>query len=150
MQHYLTLIPDRVTIPYESGLSRLIRPKAVRLRRDFDAICTLIRGHALLHHETPERDDNGVVITAIDDYAVVRALVNEIVSEGAGIRVTAKDRETYQAVADLIAAGKAEVSQADLVTKMNLDKGTVSRRANEATKGLSWVSISALSDMPVK
>jgi hypothetical protein len=53
---------------------------AVRLRRDFSVILSLIRAHALLHQATRERDGEGGVIASIEDYARVRELVADLVA----------------------------------------------------------------------
>ncbi len=44
----------RVAIPFAQALADLVPPKAVRLRRDFGLLLTLIRAHALLHRASRE------------------------------------------------------------------------------------------------
>ena len=48
---WLELQNNEVHVPYGSALSGLIQPVAVRLRRDFKVILTLIEVHAILHQE---------------------------------------------------------------------------------------------------
>ena len=96
-----------MTIPYAIELAKLIPPVAVRLRRDFSALLNLIRAHTLLHQATRDRDDQGRIVATIADYAVVRVLIVDLLSEGVEATVSPVVRETVQAVAD---AGNAEVS----------------------------------------
>ena len=93
----------RVTIPYAQQLARLVPPVAVRLRRDFGSLLALIRAHAILHQASRQRDDDGRIIAALDDYAVVRELVADTIAEGVGATVSATVRETVAAVAELAA-----------------------------------------------
>jgi hypothetical protein len=91
----------RVTIPYADALARAVPPVAVRLRRDFKAILSLIRAHAILHQQTRERDAEGRIIATLADYAAVRALVLDLVAEGVGATVPATIRETVAIVASM-------------------------------------------------
>jgi hypothetical protein len=59
LQVWLESAEHRVWIPYAGKLAELIPPVAVRLRRDFWALLSLIRAHALLHRATRERDAEG-------------------------------------------------------------------------------------------
>ena len=99
LQVWLSTAEHRVAIPYARTLAELVPPVAVRLRRDFRAVLSLIRSHALLHQASRERDDAGKVIATIEDYAVVHELVVDIVSEGVEATVPATVRELVEAVA---------------------------------------------------
>ena len=59
LQVWLSTAEHRVAIPYARTLADLVPPVAVRLRRDFRAVLSLIRSHALLHQASRERDDAG-------------------------------------------------------------------------------------------
>jgi hypothetical protein len=128
LQRYLALSPIRVRVPYRRRLSQEIKPAAIRLRRDFGALLSLISAHALLHQESRERDGRGTIIANIDDYRIVRGLVNDILSEGIEIKVSPSVRETRQAVAGLITGGGSSVSLTQLARALRLDKSAVSRR----------------------
>jgi len=52
LQTWLTAGSARVIVPFAGELAALVPPVAVRLRRDFKTVLTLIRAHALLHHAT--------------------------------------------------------------------------------------------------
>ena len=56
----------------------MIPAVAVRLRRDHQALLSLIRTHAILHQATRTRDDAGRIIATLDDYREVYALVLDV------------------------------------------------------------------------
>jgi hypothetical protein len=111
-----------VVIPYANALAEMIPPVAVRLRRDFKTMLTLIRAHALLHQTNRQRDANACFIAEIADYAAVRDLIAEIVAESAEVAIKPEVRETVRAVADLLADGREEVKQTDIKKVLKLDK----------------------------
>jgi hypothetical protein len=119
-------------VPFAKDLARLVPPVAVRLRRDFKTVLTLIRAHALLHQATRRKDTSGSVIATVDDYAAVRDLVADLVAAGVEATVRPEVRETVGAVSYLIAAGESEVRQADLRSRLKLDKSAISRRVADA------------------
>lgn len=121
----------RVFIPFAEQLARLIPPVAVRLRRDFGQLLNLVAAHALLHRANRATGDNGVVAT-IEDYAVVRELVADLMGESAAHTVSTSVRETVGAVARAIASGKPYASIADVAELLALDKSTASRRVRAA------------------
>jgi hypothetical protein len=123
----------RVTIPYAPRLAQLVPPVAVRLRRDFGMFLALIRAHALLHQETRERDPLGQIIATTDDYAVVRDLVADAMSEGVGATVSDTVRQTISAVREL--ANPQGVPLTAIAAKLKLDKSNVSRRVHVAADG---------------
>lgn len=111
-----------VTVPYGATLAGLIKPVAVRLRRDARQLRDLIWVHAILHQASRERDDRGRVIATVDDYAAVRDLVAEPIAESAGATVHQTVRETVEKVAELT-AGEKDASK---------DAGITLRRLGEA------------------
>jgi hypothetical protein len=121
----------RVVIPFARLLAEMVPPLAVRLRRDFRAVLTLTRAHALLHKVSRERDGCGRIIASLDDYSVVRELVSEFVSEGVGALVAEATRETVMAVKDLKEESK-DIRVKDVADKLNLDKSTAGRRVRKA------------------
>jgi hypothetical protein len=133
LQVWLESADHRVCIPYAKQLADLIPPVAVRLRRDFGALLNLIRAHALLHQATRERDGEGRILATIEDYAAVRELVADLVSEGIEVTVPATVRETVGAVKRLREASSGEpVSVVELARELKLDRSAVSRRARNA------------------
>jgi hypothetical protein len=107
---------------------------AVRLRRDFGAVLNLIRAHALLHQVSRERDAEGRIVATIEeDYAAVRELVSDLVSEGIEATVPEIVRETVEAVKRLRENSKGEpVTVAELARELKLDRSAVSRRVRNA------------------
>src|SRR5690348_16192444 len=71
LQSWLEKVEHRVVIPYAPGLAQHIPPAAVRLRRDGNALLSLVAAHALLHQAQRARDAEGRVIASIDDYDAV-------------------------------------------------------------------------------
>jgi hypothetical protein len=128
LQVWLASAEHRVAIPYAPALAELVPPLAVRLRRDFRAVLALIRSHALLHQASRERDPTGKVIATFEDYATVRELVVDIVSEGVEATVPATVRELIEAVA----ASEEPLSIGQLAHLLNLDKSATSRRWQSA------------------
>jgi hypothetical protein len=127
--------PPSIVVPYAGELAERIPPAATRLRRDFGAVLGLIRVHALLHRATRERDDHERTIAAIEDYAVSRDLVADLISEGVGRTVSPETRETVQAVERLEPDHADGVRQTTLADELRLDRGTVSRRVRKALDG---------------
>jgi hypothetical protein len=99
VQQLLAVGELRVAVPFATALAKSIPPVAVRLRRDFKLLLTLIRAHALLHRETRGRDERGRIVATLADYAAVRELVDRLFSEGLEATVSATVRETVEAVA---------------------------------------------------
>ena len=134
VQSWLEAGEHRVEIPYARALAELIPPVAVRLRRDFRLLLSLIRSHALLVQATRPRDAEGRVLATLDDYAVVRELVHDLFSDGVEASVSTTIRETVDAVTRLAPGSPEGVSIAQLVEELKLDKSAVSRRATGARR----------------
>ena len=86
-----------VIIPFAEDLSNKLQAVAVRLRRDYPQILGLIRVHAILHQQNRSRDPEGRIIATEADYTAIRDLVDDIVSEGLDLRITASVRTTVKA-----------------------------------------------------
>jgi hypothetical protein len=122
-----------VTIPYAGALADMVPPLAVRLRRDFGALLSLIRAHAILHQATRVRDDRDRIIATLEDYAVVRTLVSDLVSEGIEATVPKSVREAVHAVARLHAQEDAQsVAVLQVAKELKLDRTAASRRVRSA------------------
>jgi hypothetical protein len=135
LQECLEPAERRVVVPYAPKLAELIPPLAVRLRRDFPALLTLIKAHALLHQATRLRDETGAIIAALEDYAAVRALVEDLIAEGMEATVSPAARETVAAVGELVAVAEGEcqgVTIAAVAQRLKLDKSAASRRVRAA------------------
>jgi hypothetical protein len=130
LQVWLATAEHRVATPYAQALAELVPPVAVRLRRDFRAVLSLVRAHAILHQASRERDTDGKVIATLEDYAIVRELVVDLISEGVEATVPPTVRETVQAVS--AHTSEEGVSITALAQALNLDKTSASRRWKNA------------------
>jgi hypothetical protein len=132
-QKWLEAGERRVVVPFAKRLADLVPPVAVRLRRDFRLLLTLIAAHALLHREGRRRDDQGRIVATPRDYTAVQELVADLFAEGVDATVRPETRETVAAVAALKEAlGRDEVSLAEIARKLKLDRSTASRRVADA------------------
>jgi hypothetical protein len=132
LQEWLVAAEHRVAVPYARELAAAIPPVAVRLRRDFGALLNLIRAHAILHQASRERDADGRVVATLEDYARVRELVADLVSEGLEATVPATVRETVEMVERLREETEKDVTIAALAEELELDKSAAWRRARSA------------------
>jgi hypothetical protein len=132
LQTWLATGPNGVVIPFAHRLAGLVPPLAVRLRRDFKTVLTLVRAHALLHRASRRKDEQGRVIAEIEDYQVVRELVADLVAVGVEATVKQEVREVVDMVRRLLDEGREDVRQADLKSVLQLDKSAISRRVAEA------------------
>jgi hypothetical protein len=122
-----------VSVPFGKELAEMVPPLATRLRRDFGAVLRLIKSHALLHRATRETDAKGRIVATLEDYAVVRKLVADLVSEGVGGTVRETIKETVRAVAALVEPQDVEtVGIKKIADKLGLDRSTTQRRVKAA------------------
>ena len=131
LHRWLELGEHRVAVPYATALADAIPPVATRLRRDFPALLSLIRAHALLHQATRDRDDTGRVVATPVDYDAVRGLVEDLFATAAEASVSEPVRDAVDVVQRLSAGGDpCSVSQVARVLKV--DTSTASRRLKVA------------------
>jgi hypothetical protein len=133
-QTWLELGEHCVVVPFSRRLAQLIPPVALRLRRDFATLRSLIEAHALIHRKSRRSDKDGQIIATLDDYAAVRGLVADLIAEGVEATVSATDRETVEAVGALTSENFLGVSVTDLAAYLKIDKASASRRVNVAMK----------------
>jgi len=140
-QEWLTTGERRVVVPYAKWLATKVPPVAVRLRRDFGVLLSLIRAHALLHRETRNKDEQGRIVAAPADYATVYHLVENLFAEGVEATVPPTVRETVEAVRECLAdggtgktaEGAATISLTALAKRLGLDKNSAHHRVRKAT-----------------
>lgn len=132
LQEWLAAAEHRVTVSYAGELAENIPPVAVRLRRDFGALLNLIRAHAILHQVGRDRDAHGRIVATLEDYARVRELVADLVSEGIEATVPATVRETVEALKRLHSEESEPVTIATLAQELELDKSAAWRRVRSA------------------
>jgi hypothetical protein len=135
LQVWLESAEHRVVIPYAGVLAEKAETFAVRLRRDFSVILSLIKAHAVLHQASRERDAEGRVVATLEDYARVRDLVADLIAEGIEVTVPETVRETVEAVRSLINDGPTQKEHAtvkEVARKLSVDKAAASRRVRTA------------------
>jgi hypothetical protein len=122
----------RVAVAYAGELAAMIPPVAVRLRRDFRALLSLIRAHAILHQASRSSDASGRIVATAEDYAHARELVADLVSEGIEATVPTTVRETVEMVERLHDETEKDVTIAMLAEELELDKSAAWRRVRSA------------------
>lgn len=132
LQEWLSGDPAEVSVPFARPLAEMVPPVAVRLRRDFGMLLTLVRTHALLHRASRDVDDRGRIVATLTDYAAVRELVADLVADGVEASVSATVRETVTAIKELIDGGLSEVQVVAVARVLKLDKATTWRRIHAA------------------
>ena len=140
-QEWLSTGERRVTVPYARWLVDKIPPVAVRLRRDFGMLLSLIRAHALLHRESRSKDEQGRIVAANADYTGVYHLVENLFAEGVEATVPSTVRETVEAVRESLAnggtgktaEGSPTISLTALAKELGLDKNSAHHRVRKAT-----------------
>ena len=130
LQQWLEAGPTAVDLPYAEALARAVPPVAVRLRRDFPTVLSLIRAHALLHRATREVS-GGRIVATLADYGAVRELASDLVAEAVAETVSDTVRETVNAVAEA-ALGQGEATVVQVAKILSLDKSAASRRVRSA------------------
>jgi hypothetical protein len=134
LQAWLQTAEHRVAIPYARWLAENVPPVAVRLRRDFRSVLSLIRAHAVLHQASRERDADGRIVASEADYAAVRELILPVVSQGVGATVSHVVRETVGAVEALAGEHRDGVPAAAIARLLQLDKSAARRRLLQAAE----------------
>jgi hypothetical protein len=133
LQQWLAAQPAEVDVPYAEDLAAKIPEparRAVRIRRDFNAVLGLIEAHALLHRLSRPEDWEGRVVATLEDYEVVRALVLDLISAGLGATVPQSVREVVEVVG---AIGSSEgVTASSVAERLGLDKSAGRRRLLDA------------------
>jgi hypothetical protein len=123
----------RVDIPYAGALAEKMGDVAVRLRRDFSVVLSLIKAHAILHQATRVRDGGGRVVATLADYSRVRELVSGLIAEGVEATVPKTIRETVEAVDNIIDGwGKDHATNKTIAEELEIDKAAASRRVRTA------------------
>jgi DNA polymerase-1 len=134
-QDWLWSGEKRVSIPYAKEIAGLTKPVSIRIRRDFNAVLSLIKAHALVHQQNREKTKDGIIIANIDDYAAVRSLVAGLVAAAAEVEVSPIIREVVEAVAELEATlTDAPITYKRIADHIGLYKSSAARRASKACK----------------
>jgi hypothetical protein len=133
-QKWLGITQPNVSIPFASTLAQLVSPLAVRMRRDFGLLLTLISTHAFIHQASRSRDEAERIVATPEDYRQVYRLVATLLAEGVKASVQPIVRETVKAVAALQTEYPQGVPLGAVAKALSLDDGAASRRVNAAKK----------------
>lgn len=128
LQRWLEGGANSVVVPFARELAERVPPAAVRLRRDFAAVLSLVKAHALLHQASRDVDAKGRIVATPDDYAIVRDLISDVVAEGVGATVSEATRETVAAVEALTPEKSDGVPITAIAERLGLDRSSASRR----------------------
>ncbi len=138
LQKWLELAGERrVVIPFAHALADLVPATAVRMRRDFHQLLTVIQAVALLHQRQRERDSQGRIVASLDDYAQARWLLEEVFTTTVHEGLTPAVRETVEVVTRLSVDG-SPVTEQELARELGLAKSTIHYRVQRALKG-GWL-----------
>lgn len=127
LQEYVAAKPCKVVIPFAAVLAKLVQPTAVRLRRDFRQVLSLVKAHALLHQKTRMCDAHGRILATLTDYAAVIELVRRSIARGTQETVRSEIRETVAAVRALSRPGRP-VPLSAIEDRLGVRRSTASRR----------------------
>jgi len=135
LQQWLVLAGERrVVIPFAHHLAEAMSVTAVRMRRDFGQLLTVIRTIAILHQRQRDRDHRGYIVATPNDYRQARWLLEEVFMTTVQEGITPAVRETVEAVARLSVDGWP-VSEQQLAEDLGLAKSTISYRVRRAIAG---------------
>ncbi|UVT20059.1 MAG: hypothetical protein H8K03_20155 [Nitrospira sp.] len=134
LQNWLEKVEHRVNIPFAKQLAHALPPVALRLRRDFPMLLSLIKAHAILHQLNRKKNANGHILATLEDYTVVQTLISDLLAEGVGLSVPLTVRETVEAVRTIQAKKKSSkwATVLEVATILHLDISSASRRVKKA------------------
>ena len=142
-QRWIDGAEHRVVLPFASALATLLEPRAVRLRRDFSAVLSLVRAHAILHQEARSRTAAGEIRATLTDYAAVQRLVEPLVAEGVEVSVPPIVRETVVAVRKLAEGPSGEATLKAVAAELGIDSPAALRRVRLAMAAGFLVNLEA-------
>lgn len=128
-----TNVPE-VAIPFAPKIVTKLPKSHDRIRRDFPQFLSLIAAHALLHRVNRERMKEQVLAN-VDDYVMVRNLINESLSQSLAVTVSESVRMVVEGVIDLVqldAPFSEGVSQIKLAEHLKRDPSVISRNVSKA------------------
>jgi len=133
LQIWLSQSEKRVTIPYLTILAELMRPVDVRLRRDFKALISLLKAHAILHQVNRKKDDDGNIIATLDDYEVVYSLVADLIANAVNASVPTTVIETVEKVEEIVSVEEF-ATVLKVAEKLDIDRRSAARRIKTAVR----------------
>jgi hypothetical protein len=132
-QRILEIEKPEVVVPFAYALAEGCDPQAVRLRRDFPALLTLIKAHTLIHSVHRNKDAEGRIIAEPNDYTAVFDLVADLIAQGTGAKIDKRVREAVAAVESL--ADEEGITVKALAKDLGMHHLRVWRLVQKALKG---------------
>lgn len=136
LHEYIRTGSTRVEVPFAGEIAKRLPRTHDRIKRDFPQILSLIKAHALLHSYNRNTVEGDVLLANADDYATVRDLINEPLSQGLAVAVPDSMRILVESVEklvdkDMFVNGNG-VSQTKLSEFLNRDQSVISRNVKKA------------------
>ncbi|HEY8450357.1 MAG TPA: MarR family transcriptional regulator [Bacillota bacterium] len=138
LQRWLASQPVEVVVPFADAVAELANPAAIRLRRDFQAVLSLVKAHALLHQATRPRDERGRIVATLDDYRAVHGLVADLLRHSAQTDVPQAVREAVEVVQQIYEQTEDPVTVTQVAKRLGIDKAAASRRIRQAVEA-GWL-----------
>ncbi len=138
-----------VSVPFAQALAEKFPVDAVRIRRDFSQILSVIKTFALIHQAQRQRDNKGRSIASLDDYRLTCWLLEDVLSTTVTGGASSAIRETVQAVNELYQPEKP-VSLPMLMDHLGLARSSISYRVSRAIAGGWLVNLSKQKGMPAQ
>ncbi len=132
LQVWLSRGERRVVVPFAGELADLCAASAIRLRRDFSILLSLIEAHALLHRQTRARDAQGCIVAEAKDYDMVRLLIGDVFAEAAQAAVPRQIRQTVEAVRSISDEWDRSVNA--VARMLRIDPSSATRRCQAAVQ----------------
>jgi hypothetical protein len=134
-QRWLAIAGEkRVVVRFARTLVQFMPTGAVRIRRDFRQLLSVIKTVAFLAQKHRDRTADGEVQASLEDYGHARRLLGPLFDSLSADGLTPAIRETVAAIGE-----NEEVSEAKLVTRLKLAKSTVHFRVKNAIRG-GWLN----------
>jgi hypothetical protein len=131
--------PAQVKIQFAGYLAKSISPAALRIRRDFKHLLTMIEACTVAHRFQRSQDENGALIATVADYAMVRSLISDVFQSAQSEGITQADRKMIAAVIELTTPaggqpGEKPVTQAEVREHLGISKSSTSYRIKRLLK----------------
>jgi hypothetical protein len=94
--------PHTVIVPYIDWLALNANRSAIRMRRDFMQLKSLIEASAVMHLKTRARGANNEIIAAVQDYANALGIIYRSAAEAAGLAVPPRVAKIWKIIYDLV------------------------------------------------
>jgi len=140
-QRWLGPGPREVVIPFGEAIGSLMYVRTNRAKRDFEQLLSAVAASALLHQQRRERDEDGRVVAAMEDYAHAARFLYRPLNEACGSAVPRGVREAVERILDHQRSPvnpnwtrhlPTGLSVDELARKMRVDKSVASRRVSQA------------------